>query len=427
MFVFCTFVSLIILRIYMIEFQKFTLNNGLKVIVHQDKTTPVVAMNILYNVGAKDEDPELTGFAHLFEHLMFGGSVNIPKYDEPLQKVGGENNAFTNNDITNYYLSIPKENIETAFWLESDRMLSLAFTDKSLEVQRSVVIEEYKQRYLNQPYGDIWLKLRPLIYKEHPYQWATIGKSIKHIEDAKMEDVKDFYNRFYNPDNAILVIAGDVDLEEIKQLSEKWFGSIHKSSPKRKEIPQEPVQTEARFLKIEKEVPANAIFKAYHMVGRLHKDYQTTDLISDLLGNGKSSQLYSSLVTEKQIFTSISCFVSGDIHPGVIYIAGYLSDGIEAKDADMAIQEELIAFCNSRVDEHKLQKVKNKFLAAKEFSNLSILDKAMNLAYYELLGDADLVNTETLKYMQINAGDVQSVANQIFTENNSSTFYYLKK
>lgn len=411
----------------MIEFQKFTLNNGLKVIVHQDKTTPVVAMNILYNVGAKDEDPELTGFAHLFEHLMFGGSVNIPKYDEPLQKVGGENNAFTNNDITNYYLSLPKENIETAFWIESDRMLNLAFTDKSLEVQRNVVIEEYKQRYLNQPYGDVWLQLRPLVYKVHPYQWATIGKSIKHIEDAKMDDVRDFYNRFYNPDNAILVIAGDVEIEEIKRLSEKWFGSIHKSSPKRKEIPQEPVQTEAKFLKLNKEVPANAVFKAYHMVDRLHHDYHTTDLISDLLGSGKSSQLYASLVSEKQIFTSISCFVSGDIHPGVIYIAGYLSDGIEAKDADIAIEEELKEFCKQKVDEHTLQKVKNKFLAAKEFSNLSILDKAMNLAYSELLGDANLVNTELDLYMNVNPNDIQRVANQLFVDENTSTFYYLRK
>ncbi len=411
----------------MIEFQKFTLDNGLKVIVHQDKTTPVVAMNILYNVGAKDEDPELTGFAHLFEHLMFGGSVNIPKYDEPLQKVGGENNAFTNNDITNYYLSLPKENIETAFWLESDRMLNLAFTDKSLEVQRSVVIEEYKQRYLNQPYGDIWLQLRPLIYKVHPYQWATIGKSIKHIEDAKMEDVKDFYARFYNPDNAILVIAGDVNLDEIKTLSQKWFGTINKKSPKRREIPKEPIQTKSRFLKLERNVPANAIFKAYHVVDRLHKDYQTTDFISDLLGNGKSSQLYSSLVSDKQIFTSISCFVSGDIHPGVIYIAGYLSEGIKAEDADKAIQNELVDFCNSTVDDKKLQKVKNKYLAAKEFSNLSVLDKALNLAYYELLGDANLINLESDLYINVSSEDLRRVANQIFTDVNSNTLYYLRK
>jgi len=411
----------------MIEYQSFILDNGLKVLVHKDTTTPVVAMNILYNVGAKDEDPELTGFAHLFEHLMFGGSVNIPKYDEPLQKVGGENNAFTNNDITNYYLTLPKENIETAFWIESDRMLNLAFSKKSLEVQRSVVIEEYKQRYLNQPYGDLWLLMRPLIYKVHPYQWATIGKNIKHIEDARMEDVKDFYKRFYNPNNAIMVIAGDVDLENIKLLSKKWFGSIDKTYELQRNIPMEPQQTEARFMKVERDVPANTIFKAYHTCDRLSNDYVTTDIISDLLGNGKSSQLHQSLVVNKKLFNSISCFISGDIHPGTIYVAGYLADGISPEDADKAIVEELELFTNNIVDEKSLQKVKNKFLAAREFSNLSILDKAMSLAYYELLGDANMLNLEVDKYMGVDAQNIQRVAKSIFTENNSNTLYYLKK
>ncbi len=411
----------------MIEYQSFTLSNGLKVLVHKDTTTPVVAMNIVYNVGAKDEDPELTGFAHLFEHLMFGGSINIPKYDEPLQKVGGENNAFTNNDITNYYLTLPKENIETAFWIESDRMLNLAFSEKSLEVQRSVVIEEYKQRYLNQPYGDLWLIMRPLIYKVHPYQWATIGKNIKHIEDAKMEDVKDFYRKFYNPNNAIMVIAGDVDLENIKSLSEKWFGTIKKTYAVERNIPLEPKQTEARFLKVERDVPANTVFKAYHTCDRLSNDYVTTDIISDLLGNGKSSQLHQSLVVNKKLFNSISCFISGDIHPGTIYIAGYLVDGISPEEADNAIVEDLELFKNNLIDEKSLQKVKNKFLAAREFSNINILDKAMNLAYYELLGDANMVNTEVEKYMEVDAGNIQRVAKSIFTSNNSSTLYYLKK
>jgi len=411
----------------MIEYQSFILDNGLKVLVHKDTTTPVVAMNIVYNVGAKDEDPELTGFAHLFEHLMFGGSVNIPKYDEPLQKVGGENNAFTNNDITNYYLTLPKENIETAFWIESDRMLNLAFSKKSLEVQRSVVIEEYKQRYLNQPYGDLWLLMRPLIYKVHPYQWATIGKNIKHIEDARMEDVKDFYKHFYNPNNAIMVIAGDVDFENIKSLSQKWFGSIDKTYKLERNIPMEPKQTEARFMKVERDVPANTIFKAYHTCDRLSNDYVTTDIISDLLGNGKSSQLHQSLVVNKKLFNSISCFISGDIHPGTIYVAGYLVDGISPEDADKAIVEELELFTNNTVDEKSLQKVKNKFLAAREFSNLSILDKAMNLAYYELLGDANMINLEVDKYMGVDVQNIQRVAKSIFTENNSNTLYYLKK
>ncbi len=410
----------------MIEFQKFSLKNGLKVIVHQDKTTPVVAMNIVYHVGAKNENPELTGFAHLFEHLMFGGSVNIPKYDEPLQKVGGENNAFTNNDITNYYLSLPKENIETGFWIESDRMLDLAFSKKSLEVQRSVVIEEYKQRYLNQPYGDLWLLLRPLVYQVHPYQWATIGKNIQHIEEAQMEDVQDFYHRFYNPENAILVVAGDVEVDQIKELSEKWFGGIQKTHFVNRDLPMEPEQTEARFLQVNRDVPANTIFKVFHTCDRLSADYEITDLISDLLGNGKSSQLYQNLVQGKKLFTSISCYLSGDIHPGMIYIAGYLTEGTIPEEADQAITDELNIFMNNQVEEKRLQKVKNKYMAAKEFSNLNILDKAMDLAYYELLGDAEWANSERNRYQAVRVEDVQRVAKDIFQIQKSNTLYYLK-
>ena len=411
----------------MIEYQKFTLDNGLKVLVHQDKTTAVVAMNIIYNVGAKDEDPELTGFAHLFEHLMFGGSVNIEKYDEPLQKVGGENNAFTNNDITNYYISLPKENIETGFWLESDRMLNLAFSKKSLEVQRAVVIEEYKQRYLNQPYGDLWLEIRPLVYKVHPYQWATIGKSIKHIEDAKMEDVKAFYQKYYNPNNAIMVVAGDVDFDEIKHLSEKWFGPIAAGADIIREIPQEPKQTKPRFKEIRKDVPANALFKVYHTCARTDDDYPATDLISDLLGNGKSSVLHQKLVKEQKLFNSISCFISGEMHPGTMYIAGYLADDVMPEVADKAIVSILDDFKNTKPLSQNLEKVKNKFTASNEHSNINILDKAMNLAFFELLGDANLINTELDKYLKVSLSDIQKVAQELFTENNSSTMYYLTK
>ncbi len=411
----------------MIEYQKFTLDNGLKILVHQDKTTAVVAMNIIYNVGAKDEDPELTGFAHLFEHLMFGGSINIEKYDEPLQKVGGENNAFTNNDITNYYITLPKENIETGFWIESDRMLDLAFSKKSLEVQRSVVIEEYKQRYLNQPYGDLWLEIRPLVYKVHPYQWATIGKNIKHIEDAKMEDVKAFYKKYYNPNNAIMVIAGDVDFDEIKKLSEKWFGPIPAGEEIERNIPMEPKQTEARFLELRKDVPANALFKVYHTCGRLDKDYPATDLISDLLGNGKSSILHQKLVKEQKLFNSISCFISGDIHPGTLYVAGYLAEGVDPKIADGAIVSIIDEFKNTIVSEKDLQKVKNKFTAANEHSNINILDKAMNLAFFELLGDANLINTDIEEYLQVSIESIKRVSQNMFRGENSSTLYYLKE
>ena len=409
----------------MIKYQKFTLNNGLKVIVHQDKSTAVVAMNIVYNVGAKDEDPELTGFAHLFEHLMFGGSVNIEKYDEPLQKVGGENNAFTNNDITNYYISLPKENIETGFWIESDRMLNLAFSPKSLEVQRAVVIEEYKQRYLNQPYGDLWLELRPLAYKVHPYQWATIGKNIKHIEDANMEDVKAFYKKYYNPNNAIMVIAGDVDFDEIKRLCEKWFEPIEAGQEIVRNIPIEPKQTEARFKEIRKDVPANALFKVYHSCGRMDSEYPATDFVSDLLGNGKSSILNQKLVKEQKLFNSISCYISGDVHPGLIYLAGYLADGVDPKVADKAMVKILDEFKTSQIKEDDLQKVKNKFTASNEFGNINILDKAMNLAYYELLGDAEMINTEIQSYLDVTSDDIIKVANTVFTETNCSTLYYL--
>jgi predicted Zn-dependent peptidase len=411
----------------MIKFDKFTLDNGLKIIVHQDKTTPVVTVNILYNVGAKDETPELTGFAHLFEHLMFGGSVNIPKYDEPLQKVGGENNAFTNNDITNYYLSIPKENLETAFWIESDRMLDLAFSEKSLEVQRNVVIEEFNQRYLNQPYGDLWLLLRPLVFQKHPYQWATIGKDISHIENAKMEDVKAFYKKYYNPNNAIMVVAGDVDLEEVKRLSKKWFAPIEAGAEITRNIPIEPKQTEPRFLKVERDVPVNAIFKVYHMCGRMDADYHATDLISDILANGKSSRLHQKLVKEKQLFTSIQSYISGDIHPGMLVFAGYLTDGISSEEADQALTDEIAKLGKEGVDEAELQKVKNKVESVLTFSDISTLDRAMNLAFHELLGDAENINAEFSKYQKIETADIQRVASDIIRESNSTTLYYQKK
>jgi len=411
----------------MIKFDRFTLDNGLKVIVHQDKTTPVVTVNILYNVGAKDETPDLTGFAHLFEHLMFGGSIHIPKYDEPLQKVGGENNAFTNNDITNYYLSIPKENLETAFWIESDRMLDLAFSEKSLEVQRNVVIEEFNQRYLNQPYGDLWLLLRPLVYKKHPYQWATIGKDISHIENAKMEDVKAFYKKYYNPDNAIMVVAGDVELDEVKRLSEKWFAPITRGAEIARSIPVEPKQTEARFMKVERDVPVNAIFKVYHMCGRMHDDYHATDLISDIMANGKSSRLHQKLVKEQKLFSSVQAFISGDIHPGMIVFAGYLSDGVEAEVADKALRQEIDRLVLEGIQKDELQKVKNKIESMLTFSDINTLDRAMNLAYHELLGDAENINLELGKYQNVCTEDIQRVAKQILQHHNSTTLYYLKK
>jgi zinc protease len=321
----------------MIAFKEFTLENGLQVIVHEDPTVQIAVMNILYDVGSRDEHPDKTGFAHLFEHLMFGGSKNIPNYDEPLQRVGGENNAFTNTDITNYYLTLPASNLETGFWLESDRMLSLSFDPKVLEVQQKVVIEEFKQRYLNQPYGDVWLKLRPLAYKVHPYKWATIGKEMSHIENATLQDVKDFFFRYYVPNNALMVIAGNVTVDQVKKLSEKWFGPIPRGI-KSRDMLTEPTQQEKRFLNVSAKVPANAFYKAYHMPGRFHDDYYAIDLLSDILSRGQSSRLYHQLVKKKEIFTSISSFVLGSIDPGLLVISGRVKDGIALADAEAEVQ-----------------------------------------------------------------------------------------
>ncbi len=411
----------------MIKFERFTLANGLKVIHHYDASTPLVCMNILYDVGARDEHPEHTGFAHLFEHLMFGGSVNIPNYDEPLQIAGGENNAFTNNDITNYYLTLPAENAETAFWLESDRMLSLAFTPKSLEVQRQVVIEEFKQRYLNQPYGDVWLLLKPLAYKVHPYRWNTIGKEIAHIEQATMEQVKDFFKKFYHPSNAIMVVAGNIEFEQVKRWSEKWFGNIPDQEKIPRNLPVEPKQTETRRQTVERPVPADSIYKAWHIGKRTDKNYLHFDLISDVLSNGKSSRLYLSLVKEKKMFTEINAYVSGDIDEGLFIVSGKLSKGTKIEDAEQEINEAVYRFTKELLEENELQKVKNKVESILSFSNVNILNKAMHLAYYELLGDAEGLNKEEENYAAITAQEVLTSAQKYFLESNSVTLYYLGK
>ncbi|PKQ66087.1 peptidase M16 [Labilibaculum manganireducens] len=411
----------------MIEFDKFTLKNGLRVIVHRDETTPMAAVNILYNIGAKDENPERTGFAHLFEHLMFGGSINIPNYDEPLQMVGGDNNAWTNNDITNYYLTVPKANLETAFWLESDRMLSLAFSEKSLEVQRSVVIEEFKQRYFNQPYGDVWLHLRPLAYKEHPYQWPTIGKSIDHIEKATLEEVKDFFFHHYAPNNAIMVVAGNVDTQQVKELSEKWFGPIERREIQERNLPVEPTQNEFRSKRIESNVPFDAIYMAFHMGKRMDEDFYIIDLVSDVLSNGQSSRIFQSLVKEKNLFSSIDAYITGEFEPGLFLISGKLVEGVAMETAEAAIWEELNKMATTKVDEYELQKVKNKVESSLVFSEISYLNKAMNLATHELLGDADDINKEVEKYQKVSVADILNSSAKIFRKENCSTLYYYSK
>ena len=409
----------------MVKFNRFTLGNGLRVIVHEDHTTPMAVLNILYDVGARDEDPDQTGFAHLFEHLMFGGSVNIPNYDEPLQRVGGENNAFTSNDITNYYITLPSANIETAFWLESDRMLSLAFSKKSLEVQRNVVIEEFKQRYLNQPYGDVWLKLRPLVYKKHPYQWATIGKEIKHIEDAKIEDVKAFFKKHYNPQNAIMVVGGDIDPEEVKNLAEKWFGPIPAGEKYVRDLPQEPEQHDERRETVTAKVPLNDVYIAFQMGARLEDSFYVAELMSDILSRGNSSRLYRNLVKEKQLFSEVHAYMSSSLDKGMFVFEGKPNEGVSISEAETAIWEEMERLKNEEVPADELTKVQNKVESTMIFSEMSLLDKAMNLASFELLGDADMLNQEPGKFIRVTVGEIKDLANTLFHKDNSSTLIYL--
>ncbi|MCX2476007.1 pitrilysin family protein [Pedobacter sp. MC2016-05] len=409
----------------MVDFNRFTLANGLKVLVHEDPTTPMAVLNILYDVGARDESPEKTGFAHLFEHLMFGGSINIPNYDEPLQRVGGENNAFTSNDITNYYITLPAENIETAFWLESDRMLSLAFSEKSLDTQRNVVSEEFKQRYLNQPYGDVWLKLRPLAYKKHSYRWATIGKDLSHIENATMEDVKAFFKKHYTPQNAILVVGGNVKTEDVKKLAEKWFEPIPAGEKYERDLVQEDPQREERIETVKANVPLNAIYMGFKMPGRLDPDYYAFDLLSDIMSRGQSSRLYNSLLKEQKLFSDINAYISSSLDPGLFVVEGKLVEGITTEQAEQAIWKELNQLKAELVTDNELTKVKNKVESVLVFSEMSLLDKAMNLAYYELLGDAALLNKEAGEFLKVTAEDIQRISNNTFKKESSSTLYYL--
>ncbi|MCH2224507.1 MAG: insulinase family protein [Crocinitomicaceae bacterium] len=404
----------------MITFERFTLENGLKVIFHKDVTTPMAVVNTLYDVGARDESEDKTGFAHLFEHLMFGGSVNIPEFDTPLQLAGGENNAFTSNDITNYYNVLPVNNIETALWLESDRMLSLAFTPKSLEVQRAVVIEEFKQRYLNQPYGDVWLELRPLVYKEHPYKWATIGKELSHIENATMEDVKAFFKKHYCPSNAILSIAGNLELVDVKSKVEKWFGDIPGGKKTVRSLPKEPKQTEFREKIIERDVPTDAFYYAFRMVDRLHPDYFVADTLSDSLGRDKSSRLYIRLKKELDLVSDINAYITGSNDEGLFMISGKLNDGVTFKQLDDALTEELEKIKNDLIPKEELDRIMIKIRTSRTFEEQGLLSRAMNLATNELLGDANKINEEDAEYKKINSEAILRVANNILQKSNCS-------
>lgn len=404
----------------MIQYKTFTLNNGLKVIHHQDKTTPMAVVNTIYNVGARDENESRTGFAHLFEHLMFGGSKHIENFDAPLQLAGGECNAFTSNDITNYYNTLPAENLETALWLESDRMLELAFTPKSLEVQRQVVIEEFKQSYLNQPYGDVWLQFRPLIYKTHPYKWATIGKSIKHIEEATMEDVKNFFFKHYGPQNATLVIGGNVEFEDVKSLVTKYYADIPARDKYTRHITPEPKQTETRRLNIDRKVPANAIYMSFRMGNRLTRDHYLGDITSDVLSGGKSSRLYMSLVKDKKLFTNISAYILGGIEDGIFLFSGHLMEGVNFETAEESILNEIEILITKSISDNELTKVKNKFQTAKAFQDQSLLNRVMDIAMHDQMGILDKINTEKTIYDNIKVDELINFSKETFTPTNMS-------
>ena len=411
----------------MIQFSRFVLPNGLRVLVHEDNSTPMAVVNVLYDVGARDEDPNRTGFAHLFEHLMFGGSINIPEYDDELQKAGGENNAYTTNDLTNYYCQLPSANIETAFWLESDRMLSLAFSKKSLEVQRKVVCEEFKEHYINRPYGDIWFKMREMAYEQHPYRWMTIGKELKHVEEASLDDVKKFFKKHYTPANAILVVAGNVVTEQVYELAIKWFGDIPAGVKYNRQVPQEQEQQEAKRMDITADVPVDAFLKTWHMPSRLDPAYYVADLITDILGSGASSRLYQSLVKEKQLFTNIDCYHFGSTDAGLICVDGKLVKGVRPEDAELAVQAQLDLLMKEGVSVLELEKVKNKTESTMAFEDMSVMNRAASLAYYELLGDANLMNTELDRYNEVTADQLVELSRKLFEEKNSHTLFYRSK
>lgn len=411
----------------MVSFEKFTLDNGMRVIVHEDHYTPMAVLNILYDVGARDEQEDKTGFAHLFEHLMFGGSKNAPNFDEPLQRAGGESNAFTSNDITNYYDILPSDNIETAFWLESDRMTALNINSVSLEVQRKVVSEEFKEHYLNQPYGDVWHKLSSLAYKVHPYKWPTIGLDLSHIEQAKLEDVSNFFGTHYHPTNAIMVLAGNITVPQARELAEKWFGNIPAGNRSGKEFSSEPPQNEKRMLEIYADVPLNAFFKAWHMGKRDSRNFYVMDIVSDVLSEGSSSRLYQSLVKKKKLFSDIDASVSGSFDEGLFLIEGRLLDGVTMQQAEAAIDEELNILKSTLVQEYELQKVKNKVESTHTFAEVNLLSRATHLAYFELLGDAARINTEINNFLSVSAEEIRIESQKIFTEDNASVIYYYSK
>ncbi len=408
----------------MVSFSRLTLGNGLRVIAHHDGSTPLTAMNLLFNVGSRHEDPGMTGMAHLFEHLMFTGTEAVPEFDLPLQLAGGENNAFTSNDITDYYITIPADNIETAFWIESDRMNGLELTQKSLDIQRHVVIEEFRQRYLNQPYGDAMLILRPLAYRIHPYRWPTIGMDISHIENVSLEKAREFFNSYYSPSNAVLTISGNTPPDVAFELAVKWFGPISQRTIINHPIPAEPEQTEERYAETVRNVPSNALYKAWHICGRKSDDFHALDLLTDILAGGESGRLYTKLVREKNIFSEINAWLTSDIDPGLAILSGKLMQGVSFDDAERAVDEVINELKDKKIPLSELNKVRNKYESSTLLSNTSVLNKAMNLSVYDILGDPGMINGEVSRYREVSAVRARDTAIRYFKATNCTTLFY---
>jgi len=410
----------------MISFEKYVLDNGLRVILHQDTSSPMAVVNVAYDVGSRDEEVERTGFAHLFEHLMFGGSANIPDFDGPIQMAGGENNAFTNSDMTNFYNILPAQNIETALWLESDRMMKLDFSPKSLATQQKVVIEEFKETCLNQPYGDMWHHLSDMAYKEHSYRWPTIGLVPEHIEDAKLEDVEAFFYRYYRPNNAVLVVAGNIQFDEVKEKINQYFAEIPAGLDRVRKLPTESKQTELRSKTVEAHVPLPSLIMAFHMSDRLSDDYYAIDLLSDILANGRSSRFFVNIY-KQSICSTIDAFISGTFDPGLFIVESRPMPGVSIDQAREVIWKELEDVKANGVQLDELEKIRNKTESALVYSEVSVLHKAMNLAYYEILGDANMINIQSEKYQNVTANDIKRVANDILRKEQCNEIIYLPK
>ncbi len=412
----------------MVPFEKRVLDNGLTVLCNNDTKTGFASFNLFYRIGSKHEDPERTGFAHLFEHLMFSGSKHVPKYDKEVHIAGGENNAGTTNDYTHYFLDLPADNIETAFWLESDRMKWLNINEESLKTQKSVVIEEFKERILNRPYGDLWQYLKPLAYKVHPYMWLTIGKTPDHIANATIEDVRAFYERHYNPDNAILAVSGNVTAERVFELAEKWFGDIPRGGYPPVVVPKEPEQMEERRLVVEKpKLPSDVLFRAYHTEGRTERGCYICDIISDLLSEGESAPLLQHLMKKRHIFSEVEGFITADIDPGLFLFLGFLYPGVTMKRAEKSIDDEIKRFLDEKISERELEKIKNQRETKIAFRDLCYTIKSENLAYFELIGDANLINTEKDMYKDITEDEIKAYAEKLFRKENCSTLIYKKE